>query len=122
MLNSKSSTRMPAHSGQPLNFEVDSGLRMGSRLPESFNYIAPVCKYSPAMFQPGPVYRGGEAASIGKQPWNFSQVWTAYSTPSQMSWAYGPSYKGTQSTASYAVSQQAMANLLAMRSINAGRG
>lgn len=85
-----------------------------------FNYVFPVSKYSPAQFQPGPVYFGGEAAQIGHQPFNFTDAWTAYSTPQQMDWSYKPSYKGTQSAASYLVSQQAMSRLLALRSINSG--
>jgi len=121
-LSSGKTSRMPPHPGQALMFVRDTNLETGSRLPESFNYIAPVVKYAPAQFQPGPVYRSGLAASIGHQPWNFTDAWTAYSTPSQMDWAYSPGYRGTQSAASYALSQQAMMQLLQLRSVNASNG
>ena len=114
--------KLPPHPGQVLMFENFQGgnFKLGRGLPDSFNYIAPTPKYAPAQFQPGPVYYGGEAASIGNQPWNFSQVWTAYSTPKQMDWAYKKAYRGTQSAASFALAQQSMAQLLALRSINSG--
>lgn len=118
-LNKGRVTKMPPHGGVPLSF-VHTGIKETAGLPESFNYIAPVVKYSPAAFQPGPVYRSGRAAAIGHQPWNFSQAWTAYSTPSQMDWAYGPIFKGTQSAASFAVAQNAISQMLQLRSINSG--
>lgn len=119
MRNSASrQSSMPAHPGQPLDF-VKTGIKESTGIPESFNYIAPVVKYAPAEFQPGPVYRGGLATAVGHQPWNFTDAWTAYSTPAQMDYAYVASYKGSQSAASYAVAQQAISQLLALRSINA---
>lgn len=72
-------------------------------------------KYAPAQFQPGPVYRGGEAAAIGHQPWNFTDAWTAYSQPHTLAPVYLQSYKGSQSAATYSVAQQAMALLLNQR-------
>jgi len=118
-LSSGKTTRMPAHPGQPLDFTRNQNFDMGRGFADSFNYIAPVVKYAPAQFQPGPSYRGGEAAAIGNQPWNFSDQWTGYSTPSQMAWAYQPGYRGTQSAASFALAQQAMMQLLQLRSVNA---
>jgi hypothetical protein len=109
-------SRMPPHPYQPVGFTNGQNLQINEV--QRFNYVAPVVKYSPAMFQPGPVYSGGIASAIGHQPWNWSDVWTAYSTPSQMDFAYGHSFKGTQSTASFAIAQQAISNMLALRSIN----
>jgi len=113
-------TKMPPHPGQALSFT--KGNNLVNNTIQSFTYVAPVVKYSCASSQPGPVYRGGEAAAIGNQPWNFSQVWTAYSTPSQMDWAYSAGYKGTQSAASFALAQNAISQLLALRSINSSGG
>lgn len=112
---------LPPHTGPELAFEEEhpSFNKVDIR---RFDYIFPVVKYAPAHFQPGPVYFGGEAAQIGNQPWNFSQVWTAQSTPKQMDWAFKPSFKGTQSAAAIQVAQQAMSQLLAMRSINSASG
>lgn len=111
-------TKMPPHPGQLVGFTGGQGQNLVGHNKQEFTYIAPVVKYSPAMFQPGPVYWEGLPAKIGHQPWNWSDVWTAYSTPSQMDFAYGPSFKGTQSAASFAIAQQAISNMLALRSIN----
>lgn len=117
-LNKGRVTKLPPHGGQMLGF-IHTGIKETAGLPEAFNYVAPVVKYSPACFQPGPVYRSGLAAAVGHQPWNWSDRWTAYSTPSQMDWAYGPIFKGTQSAASFAVAQNAISQMLQLRSINA---
>lgn len=114
------STKLPPMTGPQLGF-IEEQPSFNKTDITKFSYVFPVVKYSPAMFQPGPVYRGGEAAQIGHQPWNFSQVWTAYSTPRQMDWSFVPSYKGTQSAASYQVAQQTMYQMLQLRSINNGR-
>lgn len=111
-------TILPPHGGQPLDFKRDGGLRVGSGLPDGFNYVFPVVKYSPAAFQPGPVYRSGIASSIGHQPYNFQQIWTAYSTPKQTDYTFLPSYKGSQSTASYSLAQNTMSRLINMKGNN----
>lgn len=108
---------LPPKTGPALQF-IETEPSFNKTEVRKFTYVFPVVKYAPAMFQPGPVYRGGEAAQIGHQPWNFSQVWTAYSTPKQMDYAYKHGYRGTQSTASYQVAQTTMYQLLQMRSIN----
>jgi hypothetical protein len=113
---SQGATKLPSHGGQPLNFTRNTGLQLGSGLNDGFNYVAPVVKYAPAQFQPGPVYRSGEAARVGHQPYNFDQKWVAYSTPRQTDYKYIPSYKGTQSTASYSLAQNTMSRLISMRS------
>lgn len=118
---SQGATKLPAHGGQPLDFTRKVNLLTGLGLPDGFNYIAPVVKYSPAAFQPGPVYVGGLASPIGHQPYNFDQIWTAYSTPKQMDYASVPSYKGSQSTASYSMAQNTMSRLIYMRSVNNAR-
>lgn len=115
--SSGGSTKLPAHTSPELQFIEDQPSFNKTDI-RKFQYTFPVVKYSPAMFQPGPVYFGGEAAQIGHQPWNYSQVWTAYSTPKQMDWSYKPAYRGTQSAASYQVAQTTMYQLLQMRSIN----
>lgn len=115
-LNKGRITKMPPHPGQMVGFTNGPNLVINDV--QKFTYVAPVVKYSPAMFQPGPVYWEGLPAKIGHQPWNWSDVWTAYSTPSQMDFAYGPAFKGSQSTASFAIAQQAISNMLALRSIN----
>lgn len=118
---SQGATKLPPHGGQPLEFTRKTNLQLGQGLNDGFNYIAPVVKYSPAAFQPGPVYRSGLASSIGHQPYNFYQTWTAYSTPKQTDYTFLPSYKGTQSTASYSLAQNTMSRLLSMRSSNNAR-
>lgn len=112
-----SHTKLPPHTGPQLEF-IEEQPSFNKTDVTKFQYVFPVVKYAPAMFQPGPSYRGGEAAQIGHQPWNYSQVWTAYSTPKQMDWSYKPAYRGTQSAASYQVAQQTMYQLLQLRSIN----
>lgn len=115
--HSSNISKLPPHTGPQLQFiEEQPSFNKVSRT--EFTYVFPVSAYCPAFFQPGPVYRGGEAAQIGHQSWNFSQIWTAYSTPKQMDWAYKPGYRGTQSAASFQVAQQAMFQMLQMRSIN----
>lgn len=115
-------TKMPPHTGTQLAWTEDAGLKTGMGMQTGFTYVAPVVKYSPAAAQPGPVYWTCDATKVGHQPWNFSQVWTAYSTPSQMDWAYSAGYKGTQSAASFALAQNAISQLLALRSINNSGG
>lgn len=110
-------TGLPPHTGPVIQF-IEEQPSFNKTDITRFSYIAPVVKYAPAHFQPGPVYFGGEAAQIGHQPWNFTQEWTAYNTPKQMDWSFKPAYKGSQSAASYQVAQQAIAQLLSMRSIN----
>lgn len=113
-------TKLPPHGGQLLEFTRNANLQVGSGFGDGFTYVFPVVKYSPASFQPGPVYWEGLLPKIGHQPYNFDQIWTAYSTPKQMDWTTKPSYKGTQSAASYALSQQTISQLLQLRSINSG--
>lgn len=114
-------TPLPAHPEQDLYPVRDANLRVGKGLAESFNYVFPVSKYCPANFQPGPVYRGGEAAAIGNQPYLFDQSNVGKHTPSIMDWKTLPVFKGTQSAASFAIAQQTMYQMIALRSINAGR-
>lgn len=111
-------TKLPAHPQVQLDFYGKESFNdVHARM---FDYVFPVVKYAPAHFQPGPVYYDPIAWRVGHQSWNFSQVWTAYSTPKQMDYHFVPSYKGSQSAASFAVAQNAMSQLLAMRSINSG--
>lgn len=118
---SQGATKLPPHGGHYLDWVRKSGLRVGLGIGDEFNYVAPVVKYSPAAFQPGPVYISGLAAAVGHQPFNYQQPWVAYSTPKQTDYSFFPSYKGSQSAASYAISQRSMSQLLAMRSVNSGR-
>lgn len=116
MRYSHTSTKIPPHPQAAMNFTIDTSSREARGMYDSFNYIAPVVKYNPAAMQPGPVYRGGEAAAVGHQPYNYTDSWTAYSQPRSMPFAYLHGYKGTQSTASFAVAQNTIANMLSVRS------
>lgn len=114
--NGRQITPMPSHPQPNLDFTQNANRRMGSFFHDSFTYIAPLPKYAPAQFQPGPVYRGGEAAAIGHQPYNWTDQWTAYQTPRYWQQVNLQVYKGSQSTASFSVAQNAIAMLLAQRS------
>lgn len=111
-------TKLPCHYPPTVNFVNNQPRRMEAGLSDSFTYIAPVVKYSPAAFQPGPVYRGGEAAAIGHQPYNWTDQWTAYQTPHYWSMNNMQVYRGSQSSASFSVAQNAMAMLLNRSSSN----
>lgn len=109
-------TKLPSHPQPQLDWQEEPNKVLARGMKDSFTYIAPVVKYSPAGLQPGPVYRGGEAAAIGHQPFNYTDAWTAYSQPHVPNLKYMQMYKGSQSAASYAVAQNAIALLLAQRS------
>lgn len=113
-------TKIPSHGGQNLTFT--GNVSFNNVNPRGFNYVFPLNAFVPFMFQPGAIYRGGEATSIGHQPFNYNVgANVAYSTPTLMDYAFKPSFRGTQSAASFSISQQAMSQLLQQRSINSGR-
>lgn len=117
MTSTRKVTRLPSHPQPQLGWASDDNKVLGRGLKDSFTYIAPVVKYAPAEFQPGPVYRGGEAATHGHQPFNWSDTWTAYSQPRIPNIKYLQVYKGSQSAASYAVAQRAVSMMLQQRGL-----
>jgi hypothetical protein len=108
-------TRMPAHPYQPLHFVEDKNRRMGTNGHDSFNYIAPVVKYAPPNFQPGPVYRSGLAAAIKNQPYMSSDMWIAGQTPNMPNYYTMQSGMTKQSSAGVAQSQAIMGQILMKR-------
>lgn len=110
--------KLPPHTGPQLQFTGEINPSFNKTDIVGFNYIFPLPKYAPAHFQPGPVYFGGEASAIGKQPYNYQNPFPAMMTPGLVNWTFMHVGKGTQSAASYQIAQQAMYNLLAMRGIN----
>jgi hypothetical protein len=110
---------MPPHPQQTVgwvqNIPLVSAGHKGSTT--SFNYIAPVIKWSEAAkANTSPTYRGGEAYAIGNQPYDSRELWIAKRTPATPRLLNNQQgYRGVQSTTSILQSQMILGQMLAQR-------
>jgi hypothetical protein len=84
MITSNKITRLPSHfPGRP-DWQQNTALMSAAHYGKTtnFTYTFPVIKWSEAIrATAAPTYKGGEAYSIGKQPYDSRELWIAKRTP-----------------------------------------
>lgn len=110
-------TKLPPHPQPVLNWTVNANSRLGRNQGDGFTFVFPTPKYYPPAFQPGPgnIYLGGEAAAIGNQPYNYTQVFSSASTPRNIDFLHLQMYASKNSPAQTLIAQQTMSTLLSLR-------
>lgn len=114
-IGSRPITRMPSHfTGVPdwsQNVALVSAPHLGKAT--GFTYMTPTIKYSESIrASTSPTYKGGEAYSIGNQPYDSRELWIATRTPATprlITWQQGT--RPSNVSASVLQAQQTLAIL-----------
>jgi hypothetical protein len=127
MMNVGTTTRIPSHPGQYLDWQqpkmqtvaLSHSSGGGGVYMDSFSYIAPTPKYAEAYSSlgPYPVYWSYKSYNIGNQPYSpiDAGVFVAFRTPTLPNWYSLSKVSPKTSAAGVLQAQQTMSSLLQLR-------